>query len=324
MAILGIDVSKKTLDVTLKTARSDHHRQVSNDPAGFKQLKGWLRQRRIKTLHVCLEATNIYWEAVAEDLVEQGYQVSVVNPARIKGFALSQLRRNKTDKLDSQIIAEFCAQTQPSLWQPPTPQQRQLRALVRHLKALQKTLTQQTNRRAVCTEPAVLSSLEVVINTLQVEIKRLEQQIQALIDNDPELKRQQQLLISIKGIGPKTASQLMAEMPDLPDYDSARAAAADVGLTPAHHDSGTSVRRKPKLSKVGKASLRGALYFPALTAMRFNPVVRALADRLAARGKDPKVIIAAAMRKLLHLAYGVLKNQTPFDPNYLDKPLLST
>lgn len=325
MNILGIDVSKATIDVTLlrATGRKDQG-QFANEGKGFKKLKSWLRKREVQALHVCLEATNIYWEAIAEYLYEQGYQVSVVNPARIKGFAQSQLRRNKTDKLDGEVIAQFCQALKPKLWQPPSPEQRKLRALVRHQHALQKSLTQQKNRLAVATEPEVRASLQTLIATLQTELEHLADQIQTLIDHTPPLKEQHQLLTSIKGIGPKSATGLLAEMYDLADYDSARAAAADAGLTPAQHTSGTSVRRKPKLSKMGKTQVRTILYFPAITAMTHNPLVRALKLRLEARGKEPKVIIGAAMRKLLHLAYGVLKHQQPFDPNYLSKLSPST
>ena len=126
-------------------------------------------------------------------------------------------------------------------------------------------------------------------------------------------------MISIKGIGATTATKILAEMYDLEDYQHARAAAADGGVTPAHYESGTSVRRRARLCKVGKASLRGALYWPAITAMHHNPIIRHLKERLEQKGKPTGVIIGAAMRKLLHLAYGVLKNKTPFDPQYGSK-----
>lgn len=317
MAQLGIDVSKESLDVTLlKADGSQQSQQVANHQKGFKQVQRWLTKQQVKRVHVCLEATNIYWEKAAEFFHQQGQSVSVVNPARIRGFAQSQLRRNKTDPLDSEVIAQFCAALKPALWTPPSPHQRKLRALVRHQRALQKSLTQQTNRQATCQEPAVQASLKTIIDTLKAQIKQIEQQIRALIEAHPDLKAQYELLTSIKGIGHKCAVVLLAEMYDLADYESARAAAADAGVTPRHHTSGKTVRRKPKLSKMGKSSVRGVLYWPAITAMQYNPIVRALKERLEARGKDWKVIVGAAMRKLLHLAYGVLKNQTPFDPNY--------
>jgi transposase len=278
-----------------------------------------VEKKEVNTPHICLEATNIYWEEVAEYLYDQKYQVSVVNPARIKGFAMSQLRRNKTDKLDADVIAQFCQALKPKLWTPPTPDQHHLRALVRHQQALQKSLTQYKNRLAVTRHALVRDSIKTLIESLTAEIERLDQQIQNFIEQTPDLKEQQTLLISINGIGIKTATILLAEMYDLAAYESARAAAADAGVTPAHYSSGSSVRRKPKLSKIGKTAVRGALYFPAITAMQHNPIIRALKERLEAKGKEPKVIIGAAMRKLLHLAYGVLKHRKPFDPDYLSR-----
>jgi len=317
MEVVGIDVSKATLDVTLiKEDGQKYQVQFSNDSQGHQKLNQWLK-KKADTPHICMEATNIYWEEVAEYLADQNYPVSVVNPARIKGFAMSQLRRNKTDKLDGDVIAQFCQALKPKLWVPPTPEQRHLRALVRHQQVLQKSLTQYKNRLAVTRHTAVRDSIRTLIETLTAEIERLEQQIQTFIDQTPDLKEQQSLLMSITGIGVKTATRLLAEMYDLAAYESARAAAADAGVTPAHYSSGSSVRRKPKLSKIGKTAVRGALYFPAMTAMKHNPIIRALKERLEAKGKEPKVIIGAAMRKLLHLAYGVLKHRKPFDPDYL-------
>jgi len=317
MPQLGIDVSKETLDTTLKVGAFHKKEQIPNQQKGFKKLHRQISKRyEVKTVHVCLEATNIYWEKAAEYFHDQGYRVSVVNPARIKGFAQSQMRRNKTDELDSEVIADFCGAVKPALWTPPTPEQRHLRALDRHRRALQKTLTQQSNRLTTCQEPVVQASLKKVMACLEAEIEQIEQQIESFIKQQADLKRQYDLLNSIKGIGPKTAVVLMAEMYDLADYDSARAAAADAGLTPQHYTSGQTIRRKPTLSKMGKSAVRGALFLPAKTAIRHNPLVRALKERLEARGKHWMVIVGAAMRKVLHLAYGVLKNQTPFDPNY--------
>ena len=316
-SILGIDIAKKSFDATLIKASGEHqHRQYENNPLGYERLQQWLVKQGVQQMHACMEATNIYWEGVAEYLVEQGYQVSVVNPAQIKGFAQSQLQRNKTDKQDSQVIATFCAQTEPKLWQPPTESQRQLRAWVRHRDSLLKTRTQQLNRLDSCDDDLVKASLQSLLRALDEQIGQIETQLETLIEQNGELQASYLLLLSIKGFGPTTAIKLLAEFYDLAAYNSARSAAADAGLTPAHHQSGTSVHKRPRMSKIGKASVRGALYWPAITAIRYNPVLKALADRLEARGKSKKVIRGAAMRKLLHLAYGVLKNQTPFDPAY--------
>lgn len=317
MMMLGVDVSKETIDVTLCDGQTRKtHQQFANTPAGFERLRDWLSSQKITRLHVCMEATNIYWEALAEYCYQQGWQVSVVNPARIKGFAKSQMRRNKTDREDSEIIAEFCVRMQPRLWQPPTPIQRELRTWVRHQRALQKTLTQQTNRLQTCQHGEIRASWQTLITVLETELTQVEAKIQGLLQADAVLQQQHAYLCSIKGFGSKTALLLLAEMYDLAAYENARAAAADAGVTPCHYESGSSVRRRPKLSKVGKATVRAALYWPAITAISHNPLVKALAERLQAQGKPKKVIIGAAMRKLLHIAYGVLKHQTYFDPNY--------
>jgi transposase len=315
--ILGIDVAKVTLDVTLLVGEKKvGQRQFGNRESGIAQLLAWLRKRKVSELHVCLEATNVYWEAVAEALHGAGYVVSVVNPTRIKGYALSQLRRTKTDKLDSEVIAAFCAAQKPDPWQPPSEAQRKLRALQRLRQDLVATRTQQKNRLGDSRDADVKRSLQKVIETLQQEIETVEQQIAELTKQQATLREQKALLVSIPGIGDLTAHGLLAEMYDLAHYKNAHAAAADAGLSPAAHESGTSVRKRRKLSKLGKAAVRGYLYLPTLNAMRTNPIVREFAQRLRRRHKLEMVIIAAAMRKLLHLAYGVLKNQTPFDPNY--------
>jgi transposase len=298
----------------LTTTGAQHHHQFPNTPAGFAQLQGWLSSHGVLRLHACMEATNVYWEALAQFLYDQGYTVSVVKQARIKGFAQSQLQRNKTDKQDSATIATFCAQTHPTPWTPPTEAQRKLRALVRHREALIKTRIQQQNRLSDATDGDVRASLQVLLATVVAEISKVEQQLKDHLAQHPEVRANAQLLLAIVGFGMVTVQKLLAEFPDLEHYESANAAAADAGLTPAHYESGTSVRRRPHLSKVGKASVRAALYWPAITAMTHCPAIKQFAARLAARGKPKGVIIGAVMRKLLHIAYGVLKHKTPYDP----------
>jgi transposase len=263
-----------------------------------------------------MESTSVYWEEVAEALHKAGYRVSVVNPVRIKGYAMSQLRRSKTDPLDGDVIADFCRTQEPEAWTPPTPEQKKLRALVRHLEALKKSRTQQLNRLGTCRDDEVRTSLETMLTTIKAEIEAVKARIAELIDQNPDLKEKKELLVSIKGIGEKTAVHILAEMYDLANYKNAKAAAADAGVTTSHYRSGTSVRRRPKISRMGKASVRTALYYPAITALQHNPIVKRMAQHLAAKGKGKAVIRVAAMRKLLHIAYGVLKNRKPFDPAY--------
>ncbi len=207
LAVLGIDVSQKTLDVTLLNEKGGKRRKrFKNTTAGIKSLVTLLEKQTSEVVHVCLESTSVYWEDVAEALYEAGQGVSVVNPMRIKGYAMSQMRRSKSDPLDGDVIADFCRTQQPDLWQPPTAEQKKLRALVRHLEALKKSRTQQQNRKATCRDEEVYSSLEKVLATLDEEIAQVQQRIRDFIDQDPDLKQKKELLESIKGFGERQLS----------------------------------------------------------------------------------------------------------------------
>lgn len=316
-AHVGIDVSQKRLDVTLfKEGGGQQRKKWANTMAGIQGLVKWLEGKCGGSAHICMEATSVYWEEVAESLHEAGYKVSVVNPVRIKGHGMSQLKRSKNDPIDGDTIAHFCQTQAPEAWLPPTPEQKKLRALVRHWEALQKSRTQQKNRLSTCREEAVYLSLESVVTMLSKEMDTVWQQILDLIDQHPDLKNKKELLQSIDGFGEKTAVHLLAEMYDLADYKNAKAVAADAGVTTSHHTSGDTVRRRPKMSRMGKKAVRSALYYPAITAIRCNAKVQELVERLTAKGKHKSVIRVAVMRKLLHIAYGVLKNGQPFDPAY--------
>jgi transposase len=245
----------------------------------------------------------------------RGFTVSVVNPARIKGFAMATMQRNKTDKLDSAIIAAFCAKHQPTAWEPMSAEQQRLRALMRHREDLLQTRLQQQNRLRDTNDSLVRRSLEQLLKVIASQLDEVEQLIKQQVAADAAMKANLALLTTVVGIGVLTASKLLAEYGALGDYDSAKAAAADAGLSPAQYQSGTSVRRRTRLSKQGKAGVRAALYLPALSAMRHCPGFKAFAEGLAQRGKPKKVIIGAVMRKLVHIAYGVLKHQTPYDPS---------
>jgi transposase len=315
MDILGIDLAKLTFDATVLTSTGTQHYQAfPNTPEGFKALQAWLSEHGVTQLHACMEATNIYWEALATHLHGQGHTVSVVNPARIKGYAQATMQRNKTDKLDSAIIASFCATHHPTAWQPLSDEQRRLRALVRHREDLLQTRLQQQNRLRDTTDTLVLASLQAVLETMEGQLEAVEQSIKEHLAAHDELRTNLALLTAIVGIGAVTAAKLLAEFADIEQYASAKAAAADAGLTPSQFESGTSVRRRARLSKIGKAGIRAALYWPAITAMTRCPAFKAFAERLAARGKPKKVIICAVMRKLVHIIYGVLKHRTPYDP----------
>jgi transposase len=269
------------------------------------------------SIHACMEATGTYGDALATYLHEAGHIVSVVNPAIIKAFASTEMMRTKTDKADASLIARYCEKHQPAAWRPPPPEISELQALVRRLEALLEMLQQERNRLAGgISSASVKDSVEQHIDYLNEQITHTQSLIRDHIDQHPTLKQRRDLLTTIPGIGETTAAKFLAEIVEINHYQSARQVAAFAGLVPKHRESGSSVRGRPKVCKVGTARLRKAMYFPAIVATHHNPIIKALSERLRERGKCPMVVIGAAMRKLIHIAYGVLKSGKPFDPRY--------
>lgn len=319
-AIVGIDVSKATLDVALLKGDKLYEKKFDNTSQGHQQIFVWMSRYCERDLHACLEATGQYGDGVAKYLYEKGCTVSVVNPARIKHYGNSKLRRNKTDKADARLIAEYCLREYPAPWKPPTPDFTHLQALIRHLDDLQAGHQQVSNRmKSGVTMPEVIAQLRVLDAVFLQQIEKTKCLIQECIDHSPELKPARDLLVSIPGIGQLTAAKILGEVRNILDFDSAAHLAAYAGLTPRGFVSGTSVHKKSRISKLGNANLRKALYMPAIVSMKFNPIVRAFCARLKESGHMPKEVVCAAMHKLLHHAYGVLKTGQPFDPNYLVK-----
>lgn len=315
LAIVGIDISKRKLDVALLVGGKTKRKSCSNDLSGFEDLQGWLQCQGALQAHACMEATGIYGDDLAYFLVEAGHRVSVVNPARIKGFGQSELIRTKTDKADAALIARFCAAMQPEPWNPPSQEVRELQALVRRLEALQEMSQQEKNRlEGPIPSEAVVNGIKAHIAYLDTEIAETERQIRDHFDRHDDLRRQRDLLTSIPGIAEKSAAVILAELRSVEYFDNARQLAAYAGTTPAEFISGSSVHRHTRLSKKGNWRLRKAIYYPALSALRCNPAIMAQARRLEAAGKAKMAIVGAAMRKLLHTAFGVLKSGRPFNP----------
>ena len=308
--ILGIDVAKQKLDVALLLNQQTLTRQFDNSSSGFKLLQAWLESLHVTRVHACLEATGSDGDAVALFLHESAHLVSVVNPFRIKGDASSKLSRNKTDTADARLIADFCLTQKPEQWFPPAPEVAELQALTRRIEALEQMLQMEKNRFA-SSPPKIKPSIKRMMTTLEKEIASLEKNIKNHFDQNPDLQEQTKLLQTIPGVGEKTAQLLLSEI-EFSRYHSAREVAAFAGVTPKKKASGTSLNQT-RLSKMGNGRLRAKLYFPALVATTHNNIIKAFALRLKANGKTSMQIICAAMRKLLHLAFGVLKHKTPFD-----------
>ena len=313
---LGIDVAKNKLDVALLRPDGKWRQKViDNTPAGFLTLANWLTSHGVAGLHACMEATGIYWEDVAEFLAAQGVTVSVINPAQIKAFGASLLVRTKTDRVDAKLIAEFCRERQPEAWRAPPVSEQTLRALVLRLNALQAMQTQESNRLQVARE-SVKQGIEKHLDWLDKEIQALSKTIRDHIDSHPDLKQKRDLLDSIPGLGERTIAVLLAFLGSPERFNNARQAAAFAGLDPHQFESGTSVKVKPRLSKIGHAFLRRAMYMPAMVTLYKTAWGKLFFSRLKAAGKPPMLIIGAMMRKLIHVAFGVLKSGLPFDEKH--------
>jgi transposase len=315
-AVLGIDVAKAKFNVTLLFPDGRRRRKTcANSPAGCAELLAWVTRQGAGRVHACLEATGTYGELVATTLFEAGHHVSVLNPAVIHHYAQSRLVRAKTDRVDADLIADYAAKEQPSLWTPLPREVRELQALVRRLDALLGMQTDERNRaQAGALTPAVQHSIDTVLRHLEAQIAAVRHQIREHIDRHPGLRAQRDLLTSIPGIGDATAALLLAELFNK-SFTSARQAAAFAGVVPRPNDSGNH-RGRRVMCKVGPGRLRKGLYFPAIAALRFNPSLQPLARRLRGAGKPPMLIIGAAMRKLIHLAFGVLKSGRAYDPDF--------
>jgi transposase len=224
------------------------------------------------------------------------------------------LARAKTDKVDAHLIADFCRLHEPAGWIAPTADERKLRGLVRFCGKLKETRASYLVQRET---PNLVSEVErsiaEVLANLDEQIATLESEIDEFIDGDPKLRNQRDLACSIPGIGETTAATILVEARRLEEFADDKAVSAFAGLSPKIRTSGTSVRGSGAICKTGNARLRKALWWPAIVAMKHNPRIKALADRLGALGKPRKKIIIAAMRKLIVLVYGVLKSGRPFD-----------
>jgi len=315
-SFLGIDLAKETFHTCLLSDRADAKKAFPNTSKGFEQLTAWLKNRHAIDVHICMEATGAYWEALASYLYGLEQRVSVINPSRIKAFAQSELLRTKTDEVDAALIARFCKSQRPEPWLPPPAEIRILQTLMRHYEHLKTTRAQQSVYAQSLEAVVVTASIREVIAMLDEQIAQVERKIRQHFDDHPDLKRRRDLLTSIPGIGETTAGSILSEIPHLDRFQSAKAVAAFAGLSPRERRSGTSIHGRPRLCKIGNARLRKALYMPAIVALRFNPVLKIFADRLAAAGKHKRLIIGAVMRKLLVLAYGILRSGVAFDANY--------
>lgn len=315
---VGVDVSKDKFDVALLLPKEKFRSKVfSNDLSGFAALLEWIASHvpAGEVPHLCMEATGSYHEALACYAHDHGCTVSVVNPLLVRRFAELRRLRSKTDSADAKCLALYCRDERPAPWQAPSPGVRALQALVARLDTLQAMHQGESNRLEVAHE-SVASSIRQVLCDLQTAIAQVKAQIAKTIDDDPDLKRRAELLETIPGLGERTIPQLLAYIGCPERFKSAKALAAYARLAPMVRQSGTSLDQRRGTHPMGHKRLKSLLYFPAMVAGTYNPVVKALWTRLKAQNKPGKVIVEACMHKLLSIAYGVLRSGKPFDPQH--------
>ncbi len=293
---MGIDMAKASFDFCLLSKNGTRlwRGKFSNDATGIGAFLAQLQARSwpLSQIHFALEATGVYGKRLIAALHQAGLAVSVLNPAQVKYFAFSVLRRTKNDRVDAAIIAQFCLERKPLATRP-------LRPLEEEFKLLPELISQQRGQR---------------LAQLKKEIAQLESAIFGLVAADQALSRQSQLLCSIPGIAQLTAAKLLAELAGK-EFQSARQLAAYAGLTPSEFRSGVSLYGKTTLCKIGNAFLRKALYLPAAVARRWCKPIQQWAAGLESRKLHSLAIRGAVMRKLLHIAFGVLSHQQPYNPN---------
>lgn len=320
---VGIDVSKKTLDVavTLDGKEVVSSGQFANDTKGHKALQKWVNKQMRKhgadEAHYTMEATGIYSESLHEYLSEAGEAVSVENPIKVKSFSQMQMRRTKTDAVDAAVIAQYAWITKPALTPPAEPAIKRLRALVRHVEHLTGRRAQEANRLEGANDTLVIKSIKAIVKRYDQEIEKTMQEIGRHIDDNPDMKKKRDLLTSIPGIGEKLASQILSELKG--ETMRVKAQVAHAGLAPRQRISGSSVKGKTQLCKMGNARLRRALYMPTMSAIQYNPHIREFYMKKVSQGKHKMVALCACMRKLLVIALGVLKNEVPYQEDWVSR-----
>ena len=314
---LGVDVSKAELVAAYRTGETFGIVRVRNRRAGFEKL---LRSKQHWDA-VCLEPTGPYWKLFASWLRARGIPAALANPRDVRDFAKSMGQRSKTDPIDARTLVHFAEVRQLEPLKEIPPVLEEIRSLSRTCQILQEevdTLRDRIEKAQAdpSTPKAVFEAFETLRSACEQQIQRLEIESKARIDRDSELTRAWRRLTSIKAIGPKTARTLIAEYGTGLFWASPAQLVGYAGLDVVLTESGTSLRKLPRISKKGNWRIRRALYLAALTAIRHNPVVQDFYQRLLGRGLAKKAALVGAMRKLLHICHGVIKNDTPFDPNW--------
>lgn len=299
--LVGIDVAKAKLDV----ARSDTDRVITigNTESGVAELVATLAELRPSL--VVIEATGGYERLALEAMLDAGLPVALAQPAHVRHMAKALGVMAKTDAIDAKVLVTYARHAAPRLAEKRSKNRAELDALVTCRRQLIAVRTQQRNRLDVTRSAAARRAIEAVLATIKRQVDDLDAQIRALIESDDEMKGWDRLIRTVPGVGPIVSATLLAELIELGAVGRAQISAL-AGVAPFNRDSGGFKGRRS--IRGGRPRVRSALYMAAVTAMRCNPVIRAFAERLKAAGKPNKVVIVAAMRKLLTIINAMIRD----------------
>lgn len=314
---VGIDVSKAKLAACAESPQGVREGEFDNNEDGFRRLIKWMG----KKVRVFLEATGAHHLQLCLALRRSGIEVMVINPRVARDFAKASSVRTKTDRVDAQVLLEFGQRMDFVAWEAPPAEVLELRDLARRLDDLVQTAADEKKRRhafvSAGSSRIVLRDVDVHVRHLNQRIKAIETSALTVIRAHSWLRERLNALLTITGVGKRTAILLLAELLPLDPTMSVREITAYAGLDPRQEESGSSVHKQPRISRVGNRRLRASLFLPAMTLMRRDANARHFRDRLVARGKKKMQAVVAIMRKLLHAVWVILQRGTPFDSSKL-------
>jgi len=326
---IGIDISSEKFDVCLSTVTTDGEVKVGvgaefpNTMTGFRKFIRWVdkvnKEKELPLVYL-MEATGAYHEELAYFLHQSGCSVIIVLPSKSKKYMQSLPVKSKTDKVDARNLARFALERRHDLWVPPSETFRKLRDLTREREVHVKLRTEAKNREnaanvAYDKDKGTLKRIQKDVKHHDSQIKAIEAAIKELIDKDPDIRDKVKNVTTIKGVSLITAATVIAETDGFRNFENHKQLVSYAGLDVVFNSSGKH-EGKTRISKKGNSHIRSGMYMPALSIVKYNPVLGALYYRLVEKGKSGKVALIAVARKALILIYTLWKKNCPFDPNY--------
>lgn len=313
--IIGIDISKQTFDIAFLEKDKWQHQVFKNEEKGFKALIKLLDQGDC----VVMEASGSYYQRLATSIYNAGYQVSVVNPLIIRWYSQTRLYRAKTDKKDAQTIAEYGKQYELKYWEASSQENIDIKQYHTALELLNKQIHQSKMQLEAFESTGSLSKplerdLKKIIKELEKSKTTLEKKIRAITHK--EYGETIKMLLKIPGVGIKTATMMCAITENFTKFENHKQLTAYVGFSPRIFTSGTSVKGKGHICKMGKGQMRKLLYLCSWSAKRVNKTCIEMYERLKEKGKPERVIKVAIANKLIKQIFAIGKNKTDYSENY--------